>query len=176
MIRNKFSFLLSKWMFPVVTIIILMAILVGPSLFIGNQYGDNDTNEKNLSNNGTLEATTFLKAEQIDINRRLAAVEFMSNKLQGDVKLAVAGQLASTASNKAHGDCYYDAMAAFWYAGVAAARGEDDDFIFGAVAEEIAFDSELAALWEASRSDQEAFFLFARLLQAKAWHGKCLTQ
>ena len=98
---------------------------------------------------------------------------YMGYDLLRPPALVTTAVVPAVASSPAVRGCYDQAMAAFWLDGVAAARGEDLERTGAAVARAVAFDPELAALWEAAQSSEEAFVLFARLLHAKAWSGQC---
>ena len=88
------------------------------------------------------------------------------------MKLQLAGRAASVVVPQAN--CYAAAAAAFFYAGVSAARGEEEEQVYAYVARAVAFDPELAALWDATWvGGEEEARLFVLLLQARAWHGTC---
>ena len=70
-------------------------------------------------------------------------------------------------------NCYAPAAAAYFHGGVMALGGADQDDVAAYIANAVAFDPELAALWAEAQNDEDAWRLFVVMLQAKAWAGGC---
>ena len=110
-------------------------------------------------------------AKALQHNATLAEALAGFDSRLAETQRRLAGREARTISPEAN--CWSEALAAYWYGGVALMRGEDADGVYGAVAKELRFDPELAALWDRAKTDEEAFRLFTFLLQARAAHGGC---